>query len=155
MQSQFTESSFASDIFDICKVSYQWICNEYSTCDMTRNFALTSSGQFSRGGGRTETIEIRPLRPNQATILPGVGVKGKGVKLEVSFESTTKNKIFFSLKWVKKSKKSIKQWKSNQPIFQLCVLLAKEIQTLNCIWTIRNHCCQLVSYRILVQGPFK
>jgi hypothetical protein len=55
---------------------------------------LTSSGQFSRGGGRTETIEIRPLRPNQATILPGVGVKGKGVKLEVSFESTAKNQFF-------------------------------------------------------------
>ena len=66
---------------------------------MTRNFALTSSGQFSRGGGgRTETIEIRPLRPNQATILPGVGVKGKGVKLEVSLESTKKSDYFSSFR---------------------------------------------------------
>ena len=56
---------------------------------MTRNYGngSTASGQFSRSNGtRTETIEIRPLRPNQAVILPGVGVKGKGVKLEVRRE---------------------------------------------------------------------
>ena len=50
---------------------------------MTRNYGVTSSGPMRSCGGRTEVIEIRPLRPNQAVILPGVGVKGKGVKLEV------------------------------------------------------------------------
>ena len=56
---------------------------------MTRN-GLNSHGIHSRGSRpRTEAVEIPPLRPNQALILPGVGIKGKGVKLEVSIGKAT------------------------------------------------------------------
>ena len=35
-------------------------------------------------GVRVEMTEIKPLRPNQATILPGVAVMGQGMRFEVN-----------------------------------------------------------------------
>jgi len=53
---------------------------------MTRN-DWSRNESYSAYTRKPQLTEIRPLRPNQAVILPGVGVKGKGVKLEVLSKS--------------------------------------------------------------------
>lgn len=51
---------------------------------MARDFFLQTTSLVPPRGVRVEMTEIRPLRPNQAVILPGVAVFGQGMKFEVT-----------------------------------------------------------------------
>ena len=57
---------------------------------MARDYFLQTTTLVPPRGVRVEMTEIKPLRPNQATILPGVAVMGQGMKFEV-------NVFFFNL----------------------------------------------------------
>ena len=50
---------------------------------MARDYFLQTTSLVPPRGVRVEMTEIKPLRPNQATILPGVAVMGTGMKFEV------------------------------------------------------------------------
>ena len=52
---------------------------------MTRDYFVQTTSLVPPRGLRVEMTEIRPLRPNQAIILPGVAVLGHKLKYEVSF----------------------------------------------------------------------
>ena len=51
---------------------------------MARDYFLQTTSLVPPRGVRVEMTEIKPLRPNQATILPGVAVMGQGMKFEVN-----------------------------------------------------------------------
>ena len=65
---------------------------------MARDYFLQTTSLVPPRGVRVEMTEIKPLRPNQATILPGVAVMGQGMRFEVNtlFEVFLQNfqKIF-------------------------------------------------------------
>ena len=51
---------------------------------MARDYFLQTTSLVPPRGVRVEMTEIKPLRPNQATILPGVAVMGQGMRFEVN-----------------------------------------------------------------------
>ena len=51
---------------------------------MARDYFIQTTSLVPPRGVSVEMTEIRPLRPNQAIILPGVAVLGHGLKFEVS-----------------------------------------------------------------------
>ena len=51
---------------------------------MARDYFIQTTSLVPPRGVRVEMTEIRPLRPNQAVILPGVAVLGQGLKFEVN-----------------------------------------------------------------------
>ena len=51
---------------------------------MARDYFIQTASLVPPRGVSVEMTEIRPLRPNQAIILPGVAVLGHGLKFEVS-----------------------------------------------------------------------
>ena len=59
---------------------------------MARDYFLQTTSLVPPRGVRVEMTEIKPLRPNQATILPGVAVMGQGMRFEV-------NKLFSKSKF--------------------------------------------------------
>lgn len=50
---------------------------------MARDYFIQTTSLVPPRGVRVEMTEIRPLRPNQAVILPGVAVLGQSLKFEV------------------------------------------------------------------------
>ena len=50
---------------------------------MARDYFIQTTSLVPPRGVRVEMTEIRPLRPNQAIILPGVAVLGHKLKYEV------------------------------------------------------------------------
>ena len=66
---------------------------------MARDYFIQTTSLVPPRGVRVEMTEIRPLRPNQSCILPGVAVLGQGLKFEVNIFATAKwpsFRIFFS-----------------------------------------------------------
>ena len=51
---------------------------------MARDYFIQTTSLVPPRGVSVEMTEIRPLRPNQCTILPGVAVLGQGLKFQVS-----------------------------------------------------------------------
>ena len=49
---------------------------------MARDYFLQTTSLVPPRGVRVEMTEIKPLRPNQATILPGVAVMGQGMRFD-------------------------------------------------------------------------
>ena len=52
---------------------------------MARDYFIQTTSLVPPRGVSVEMTEIRPLRPNQAIILPGVAVLGQGLKFEVRY----------------------------------------------------------------------
>ena len=61
---------------------------------MARDYFIQTTSLVPPRGVRVEMTEIRPLRPNQAVILPGVAVLGQGLKFEVNIILLTFSKPF-------------------------------------------------------------
>ena len=55
---------------------------------MARDYFIQTTSLVPPRGVRVEMTEIRPLRPNQSCILPGVAVLGQGLKFEVNIFAT-------------------------------------------------------------------
>ena len=67
---------------------------------MARDYFIQTTSLVPPRGVRVEMTEIRPLRPNQAVILPGVAVLGQGLKFEVNILAVGRLGLpFFVLFW--------------------------------------------------------
>ena len=58
---------------------------DFNIKKMARDYFIQTTSLVPPRGVSVEMTEIRPLRPNQAIILPGVAVLGQGLKFEVRY----------------------------------------------------------------------
>ena len=63
---------------------------------MARDYFIQTTSLVPPRGVSVEMTEIRPLRPNQCTILPGVAVLGHGLKFQVRFFNLFSVKVVLS-----------------------------------------------------------